>query len=70
MTDKDKESVDEMERAVKNLLYEYQHTKIVQFLMKWFKQERRYAFRNGIIVGFLIGLALDTVTTLIVLAFR
>lgn len=70
MTDKDKESIDEMECAVKNLLYEYQHTKIVQFLMKWLKQERGYAFRNGIIVGLLIGLILDTVTTLIVLAFR
>lgn len=53
-----KEALEKMERAVKDLLYEYQHTKIVQFLTKWIKQEKRSTFRNGVLTGLLIGLAI------------
>ena len=53
-----KEELEKMERAVKDLLYEQQHTKIVQFLAKWIKQEKRSAFENGVLAGLLIGLAI------------
>lgn len=53
-----KEELEKMEHAVKDLLYDYQHTKIVQFLVKWIKQEKRSAFRNGVLAGLLIGLAI------------